>query len=345
MQSPRRSFALFSLLAGAIIVAQVGSAQGVAACQTTNSLVIGTYGFVLNAGTFFQGVTTNPPGTTGAATFQPLAANPPGTSGSVSYSNTQLGRLLGGLAGASVGAVTGVFYFDGNGSIFASSTVGGPPTTLVGTYTANSDCTTTVSLSDVFSTATHPTPVTFTGFLANGGTEIDLVPTAQMPAGNTVPPAALLQLARINAQTTCSASSLTGPYALIGSGFTSANAHASFLARIRFDGNGKVVDDTVLGQNTPLAAFQYTGTYIVNADCTGSLTLSQKIASTTTPPATGGATTTTPPITIWFVITNPIVQVNSTGSVAFQSPFSLRPSLVFSFANQSEVVSGIGKAQ
>jgi hypothetical protein len=200
-------------------------------------------------------------------------------------------------------------------------------------------------LSDVFSTAAHPTPVTFTGFLANGGTEIDLVPTAQMPAGNTVPPAALLQLARINAQTTCSASSLTGPYALIGSGFTSANAHASFLARIRFDGNGKVVDDTVLGQNTPLAAFQYTGTYIVNADCTGSLTLSQKIASTTTPPATGGATTTTPPITIWFVITNPIVQVNSTGSVAFQSPFSLRPSLVFSFANQSEVVSGIGKAQ
>jgi hypothetical protein len=342
MQSRRRSFGFFSFFAIVLIAAQAASAQGVAACQTTNSLAIGTYGFVLNSGAFFQGVTTNPPGTTGTATFQPLAANPPGTTGSESYSNTQLGRLLGGLAGASVGSVAGQLYFDGNGSIFASSTIGGAPGTLVGSYTVNSDCTVTVSLNDAFSTAAHPTPVTFTGFLANGGSEIDLVPSAQMSAGNTVPPTSLLQLVRINAQTTCSAPSLIGPYALIGNGFTSANASAAFLARLRFDGNGNVVDDTIAGSSSPLASLQYTGTYSVNADCTGSLTVSQKPASSGSTTAT---TTNASPITIWFVITDPIVQVNSAGNVAFQSPFSLRPSFLFSFANQSQVVSGIGKAQ
>jgi hypothetical protein len=303
-------------------------------------LVIGTYGFVLNSGTFFQGVITNPPGTTGATTFEALAANPPGTSGSVTYSNTQVGRLLGGLAGVSVGSVSGVLYFDGNGSVFASSTVGGAPSTLVGTYTVNSDCTITVSLNDAFSTMPHPPSVSFTGFLANGGTEINLVPAAQIPAASTVPPTALLQLIRINAQTTCSASTLTGPYSLVGEGLTSANARAALLARIKFDGNGKVIDDTVLGVNTPLVLFQYTGTYIVNPDCTGTITLSQKITAS---PAAQPATT--PPVILAFVITYPIVQVNSTGGVAFQSPFALRPSILFSLVNQSVIVSGIGKAQ
>ena len=337
MQLIRRSFALFSFLATGMVVTQVASAQGVAACQTTNSLAIGTYGFVLNSGVFFNGVATNPPGTTGAATFQPLAANPPGTT--AAYSTTELGRLLGGLAGTS-GPASGQLYFDGNGSIFASSVIGGSPTTIVGSYTVNSDCTVTVSLNDAFATSTpRPAAVSFTGFLANGGSEIDLVPTSQLSSSTS-----LVQLMRVNAQTTCSAASLTGPYALIGTGFTSANASTIFLARIRFDGNGKIVDDTVLGITTPLALLQYTGTYSVNADCTATVTLSPKAASTST---TGGTTpaATGPPLNISLLITNPIVEVNSSGSVAFQSPFSLRPSFVFSFANQTQVVSGIGKAQ
>jgi hypothetical protein len=346
MQSLRRSFAFFALLTAGAVTSQVASAQTAAACQTTNSLAIGTYGFVLNAGAFFNGVTVNPPGTTGAVAFQALAANPPGTTGSVTYSSTELGRLLGGLAGVSVGAVTGQLYFDGNGSIFASSTIGGAPSTLVGSYTVNSDCTLTVSLFDAFSTAAHPTPVAFTGFLNGGGTEIDLIPSSQLTTppgtGAPAPPTSIIQLVRVNPQTTCSASTLTGPYALSGTGLTSSNASTAFLARLRFDGNGKVVDDTVLGVTTPLTTFQYTGTYTVNADCTGTLSIShtpQPTATATTPTATGT------PLTITFVITDPIVQVNSSGAVAFQSPFSLRPSFVFSFANQTQVVSGIGKAQ
>lgn len=356
MPSLRRSFVIFSFLAvSGFVSTQIALAQPVAACQTTNSLAIGTYGFVLNAGAFFQGVTTNPPGTTGAIAFQPMAVNPPGTTGSVTLSNTELGRLFGGIAGTAVGAVAGQLYFDGNGNVFAAATVGGAPSTLAGTYTVNSDCTISVMLTDAFSTATHPATLSLTGFLVSGGTEIDLIPNSQLPpapgsplsgaAAAVVPPASLIQFLRINAQTACSASTLTGPYALIGSGFTSANASAAFLARVRFDGAGNVVNDVTSGVTTPLTAFQYVGTYTVNPDCTGTLKLTQTAATTTTTTPADTKTNAPAPITVSFVITNPIVQVNSSGGVAFQSAFSLRPSFVFSLASQNQVVSGIGKAQ
>ena len=96
MQSANRSYAYLSLIAVGILGSQFASAQAVpAACQTTNTAVIGTYGFVLNSGVFFSGVTTNPPGTTTSSTFQALAVTPPGTTNTATYSNTQLGRLFG----------------------------------------------------------------------------------------------------------------------------------------------------------------------------------------------------------------------------------------------------------
>ena len=78
MQTVRRSFAFLSFVVAGMVASMSASAQSVSTCVTGNSLIIGTYGFVLNAGALFSGVTTNPPGTTGAATFQALAANPPG---------------------------------------------------------------------------------------------------------------------------------------------------------------------------------------------------------------------------------------------------------------------------
>jgi hypothetical protein len=329
-----------------VVFSQMASAQSVATCAGTNSLAVGTYGFILSAGTF-QPITANPPGTTGATVFQPLAVTPPGTS---MNSNTELGRLLTGVGGTTAGSVTGLLYFDGNGSIFASATIGGSPNTIVGTYVVYSDCTIAVSLNDLFALQPPAKPVSFTGFLASTGSEIDLVPSTQLPAS----PRSLIQLMRVNPQTSCSASTLFGPYALTGSGFLSSSAATNtsgnaanfpFFARLRFDGNGNIVAEPTTGTSTsPLATFQYTGTYTVNSDCTGTLTISQAPASTTTPPATG--TTAKPTVfTAAFLITGPIVQVNSAGVVAFQNTFQLRPSFVFSFANQDQFVSGIGKAQ
>jgi hypothetical protein len=354
MQAARRSCAYLSLLAAGILAPQLVSAQAAPACQTTNALVIGTYGFVLDSGTFFSGVTTNPPGTTGSVTFEALAISPPGTTPATLYSNTQLGRLLGGLAGTAVGAVTGVFYFDGNGNIFASSTVGGAPNMIVGTYTVNGDCTITISLKDAFSTSSPPpAAVSFTGLLAGSGTEIDLLATSQLPTAapkggtgttaTTPTTTAFLRMVRVAANQTCSVSSLTGPYALNGTGFNSSNSAIAFLGRVLFDGTGKILDGTVTGVTTPLSILQYTGTYTVNSDCTGTLKLTQAAAA---PPAMPGAPTApATSITASFVITNPIVQVNSTGSVAFQSPFGLRSTILFSLASQTQVVSGIGLAQ
>jgi hypothetical protein len=347
MQSANRSYAYLSLLAAGILGSQLVSAQTAPACQATNTLVVGTYGFVFNSGVFFSGVTTNPPGTTGSTSlFEPLAVTPPGTT--TAYSNTQVGRLLGGLAGTAVGAVTGVFYFDGNGNIFASATVGGSPTTLVGTYTVNTDCTITVSINDAFSTSSpRPSAVPFTGLTVGDGTELDLLPNSQLtpPAGTTGATTALLRLVHIQAQQNCSASTLTGAYGLVGTGFTSANVSSAFLARVLFDGTGNVVDGTITGVTTPLSLLQYTGTYTVFPDCTGALTL--KPQPTLTPSTTAGGTGAigAPAITAYFVITSPIVQVNSNGIAAFQSPIGLRPSLLFSLASRSQVLSGIGTAQ
>jgi hypothetical protein len=215
----------------------------------------------------------------------------------------------------------------------------------------NGDCTITITLKDAFATSTPlPAPVSFTGVLAGGGTSIDLYPTAQLtpPSGTNATTTALLVLYKIPAQQACSAATLTGPYALVGTGFTSANLSTAFLARVLFDGTGKLLDGTITGVTTPLSSLQYIGTYTVNADCTGTLTM--KPSGPTATPASGGTatgTSTTPAtsITATFIITNPIVQVNSTGSVAFQSPFGLRPSLIFSLASQTQVVTGTGTAQ
>jgi hypothetical protein len=333
-----------------ISLSQVAGAQSLSACNATNSLVVGNFGFVLTAGTFIP-VTANPPGTTTSAAFQALAVNPPGTN---PYSKTQLGQLLSGVAGITAGSVTGIFYFDGAGNIYASQTVGGPLSTAVGTYTVDVNCGILISLGDVFA-AQNPKQVTFAGSLVGNASEIDLVPTAQIPTngGSTtspiVPPASFLRLVKMPTPTNCTASTLTGPYLLLGNGFQAAGTLATspataqyfpFFARVRFDGAGKIIPETT--STASLALLQYVGTYTVNSDCTGTMTISQ------TPAPSSGATASTPPvktITAAFLITNSFVQVNSNGLVAFQSVSQLRSSILFSFASQDQIVSGIGTAQ
>jgi hypothetical protein len=330
MHSRNRRLAFVSLLPAWILGAQLASGQAIPVCQATNTLALGTYGFVLNTGSLFTGVVANPPGTTSAVTFQALVADPPGTT----YSTTQVGRLLSGLAGVTVGAVTGQFYLDGNGNIFASSTVGGSPSTIVGSYVINSDCTVTVTITDAFSTASKPPQASLSGFLVNGGTQLDLSPPVAT-AGTPKPPTTLLRIVRIPSLGSCTVSTLTGAYALTGQGLTSANAVVVFLARIRFDGTGNLVNDAGSSLFTSL---QYVGTYTVNSDCTGTLNLSPTPAANAAPPKT-------PSIVASFVITNPYVQVTSSGNVAFQNPSQLRPSIIFTFANQNEAVLGAGNAQ
>jgi len=301
------------------------------------------------------------------ATEVPLGGvviTPPGTtSNQTGYSSTPIGQLVGNInAGASF-STAGDLYFDGAGHILvamASSPLAA--STPVGTYTVNSDCTINVTLMDVFNTTTSgpgvTTPVygssSLIGIVLGGGTELDLS-VAQSPAstnGNMplitgeFASRLFIQLIR-SFPYGCSVSSLTGSYGLVGSGFalvnpttsgttTSGNAQpVTFLASVAFDGNGNVIPQTVTSPS-PLGSFQYGGTYTVNLNCTGTLTLAA-------PPKTTGAGTTTPLVSANFVLIPPVAYVaNGTASLTGNAD---RPSLLFTTSNTSEILSGYGRAQ
>jgi hypothetical protein len=332
-------------------MSQVARAQAANACTTTNALAVGNYGFILTAGTFIP-VTANPPGTTSSTIFEPLAVTPPGSN---PYSSTELGRLLSGVAGVTAGSATGILYFDGAGNIFASQSVTGVLSTRVGSYTVDTNCGISVTLGDVFSAQNPPKQVTFSGALVGNGSEIDIIPSSQFPTntGQTtspiMPPTSFVQLVKTATPATCNAATLAGPYLLIGTGLQAGGVIATspavsqtfpFVARVRFDGNGNIIPEPT---STPgLSQLQYTGTYTVNPDCSGVMTISQPPA---TPTGTTTKTTTPRTTTAPFLISNPIVQVNSNGVVAFQNVSGLRSSILFSFANQDQIVSGIGRAQ
>jgi hypothetical protein len=168
----------------------------------------------------------------------------------------------------------------------------------------------------------------------------------------------------------CSSSTLNGAYGLIGAGFDITNAAtsstttttggtttttggvttttggttttvagteqpATFFAVVRFDGNGNVIAQTV-GGSSPLASFQMTGTYTVNLDCSGSMTLNTASTSATTG-------TTSPALKVSFVLTPP-AQFPTPGAIAV-SGYSSRPGIEFTAWNANETFFGLGTAQ
>jgi len=134
-------------------------------CTATTASVQGSYTYIATEFPFGTSVVT-PPGTT--TNQQP-------------YSNTQIGNLIQQLNGGGIISSANVFYFDGAGHISIAAAGSFTGTTVVGTYTVNSDCTISVTLTDVFNTTTTATGVpptqgtaTLIGFVTGGGTELYL---------------------------------------------------------------------------------------------------------------------------------------------------------------------------
>src|SRR5450432_1810909 len=128
------------------LFATFATAQTPIGCQTSNSSINGAYGFTASE-VPLSGVGINPPGTNTQA-----------------YSNTPIGNLISGVNGTNPFSASGILYFDGQGNITASlsSAVGGQ--IKVGTYTVNSDCTISVTLTDALNTTitgTNGTPPNF----------------------------------------------------------------------------------------------------------------------------------------------------------------------------------------
>jgi len=319
-------------------------------CLATTSSVIGSYTYVATE-VPLSGVAITPPGT---------------TTNQQAFSNTPIGQLVGNINGGGTFSSAGVLNFDGAGNILVS-TAAAPlsASTAVGTYTVNSDCTINATITDVFNTTTSGPGVTnptfgsakLIGIVLSGGSELDLS-VAQSPTSTNgnMPIVAgqfasrlLVQLVR-SFPYGCSVSSLTGSYGLVGEGFVLTNTTGSgtsvtgttqpvtVLGDVSFDGNGNIVPLAV-SSSSPLSNFQYAGTYTVNLNCTGTLTLTTVPKTTTT-----GTTPGTAVGTVNFVLVPPVAYVTSgtatlTGSAA-------RPSLLFSAGGTAAVaISGYGRPQ
>jgi hypothetical protein len=319
-------------------------------CQATNASVIGSYTYIATEMPF-EGVGFTPPGTTNSKQV---------------YSNTPLGLLIGNLNTGQTFGSAGSLYFDGAGHVLMA-TAAAPlsPSTQVGTYNVNSDCTINVTLTDIFNTVTSGPGVTnptlgstsLIGMVLAGGSAIDLslAQSSTSTNGNTplIPGVfasrAVLEFVR-SFQFGCSAASLTGAYGLVGTGFTLVSTStgtttatptsttaqpATFFADLTFDGNGNVITIPVVTPS-PIASFQYSGTYTVNLNCTGTLTL-------TTPSNTpaGTSTGTTGTVTANFVLIPTVTYAGSTNP----SGSAARPSLLFNTSAATASIMGVGRAQ
>ena len=295
----------------------------VASAQTCQGAVNGAYAYSV--------IGTGVPGALFTTTTGPA----------VSYSSTSIGQLLSGVANTGPFALSGTLWFDSSGNISAAQ---GATRLMVGTFALNSDCTISATLFDAFGTS--KTTTALQGIVLANGSEIDLGVLQNVSGGPITSPGAfqsslLIKLVRPLA-TYCSISNLTGSYALIATGTRvatlpiatgsvalPAQTEAAFFlfGRVQFDGSGSIVAPA--GTASALGFLQFTGTYTVNTDCTGTLTLGS--ASTT-----GGGTSVTPgsTISVGFVLTQPSVPF--TGN---------RPVIEFSQTSATQTLFGYGEAQ
>jgi hypothetical protein len=340
MKSPL-TLSLVLALGGALAAAQQ-------VCIATTASVAGSYAYTA----------TQMPVPGAAVAVPPNPTTP-------SYSNTTIGQLIENINGGGAFGSAAVFYLDGAGNI---AVVPSPLPAAglfvnVGTYSVNSDCTINVTLTDVFNGATSGPGVTtptqaslkLFGLILGGGSEIDL--SMPLTASSTHPSTVIIPgqfVSRLNIQMIrsfpygCSASYLTGAYGLVGNGLALVNGTAgtgnptsiqpaTFYAGLIFDGNTNVLMETT-DPTSPLASVQYTGTYKVNADCSGSMS----IKSFSLTPGQGPAVSS-PTLSVSFVII-PTAAYSVDGTVNLNGN-SARAGLLFNFVTAIQEFTGYGRAQ
>ena len=331
---------------GVILCAAVGSAQSSCPSSVSGFYSYTAIGNGVPTALFTSGSTTGT-GTTGTGT---TGTGTTTTGTTPPFSNTGIGQLVSGTTGSVPFASTGTLYFDGTGNVRASSAPQFALTssTLVGTYTLNSDCTISVTLNDAFGTST--TKVTLQGVILGDGSEIDLG-VLQNPNGTTAGTGTgtstgtsaiargvfqsniLIRLVR-PAATSCNVSTLAGyrmwivaeQTSLASSGTTTQSAMPFFIfGHVQFDGSGNLLAPSGTQSS---AGSQFIGTYTVNSDCTGTLTLTSTNGTGTTTGSTSNSSAT-----LDFVITG--------GS---QSGNSSEPVIQFTQSSGTQLVLGSGRA-
>ncbi|MEZ5403699.1 MAG: hypothetical protein R2729_28725 [Bryobacteraceae bacterium] len=198
-----------------------------------------------------------------------VEAPPPNT-----YSNTAMGQIARGAVSAQPFAITGRFVSDGLGNLLA-----GPPdsetlTVRVGAYTINGDCTMSVTLVDGFRSGLDllgdPLPgsrSSWQGILQNRGDEATFVQTGAVKG-------AVLQLFRPQFAANCSQTTLSGVHGLLATGLQMGTTEMPAIQPLALMGrilaeNGQFKLD-LSGMESKQPDRQFTGSYRVEADCTGS---------------------------------------------------------------------------
>lgn len=323
---------MFCLPALCLMANQLAHAQY---CQVTNSSLNGPYGYVASElGTV---VTTS----TGTSTNT-------GSSSTNAYSGSNLGQLLAGISAGNQFGYSGALTLDGLGTVYASSAPMGSAIAQVGTYNVNSDCSVSITLMDPFGTNTSSTQLA--GIVLGRGAEIDLVSpgSLQPPSGastSTFPGSGLaIKLVRALYKNGCSVSNLTGLYAFVvnptaitlpavngsGTASTTGSLPKSILGYVDFDGTGNIIALPSTGASAPtsgvstFATLAYTGTYMVNMDCSATMVINNS----------GGAPAPQS-VTFNFVITPPVA-----ASAVPQSP-----GLTLSYFTGNTAGSGYAVAQ
>jgi hypothetical protein len=320
-----------SFLLPLTLIATFATAQTPSGCQTNNSSINGAYGFTA-AEVPLGGVIMTPPGTT------------------QTYSNTPIGKLISGVNAGVPFSASGILYFDGQGNITASLSSSVSGQVKVGTYTVNNDCTMSVTLTDTLNTApSSPTNINPTfatahliGLVVGAGSEIILTTKPSIPLVNGLF-ASPLAIQLVRAQPFgCSTASLSGSYALIGTGIATTGTTtqaATFIAVVFFDGNGNVTAQTV-GTPSSLASFQMAGTYTVNTDCSGTMSITMPPSAL---PTAGTGTNTPTPLSLSFILTPPTL--SAVGGTTISNGFSVRPGIQFTISNSQQTLFGSGFAQ
>ena len=314
-----------SLCACAMFYAAVGSAQS---CPAT---VNGFYSYTaigngVPSALIATGTTTG----TGTGT----------TTTTLPFSTTGVGQLVSGTTGSVPFASSGKLYFDGAGNIFASSTQQFTlsASSVVGTYTLNSDCTISVTLNDAFGTNT--TKATLQGVILGDGSEIDLgvlqTPSTSSPATSSISPGVfgsniLIRLVR-PFSTSCSINTLAGVRTFIvasgtrtgtATGIGTVTGTPFFVfGRVQFDGNGNLI---ALPSAQSSIGRQFVGTYTVNNDCTGNVSLNSTGSTTA-----GSVAGSTPALSLNFVMIG--------------SATSSTPQIQFTQSGGSQLLVGSGQA-
>jgi phosphate-selective porin len=93
---------------------------------------------------------------------------------------------------------------------------------------------------------------------------------------------------------------------------------------------------------SPLGGFQYKGTYTVNLNCTGTMTLGPAASASSTTTTT---TTSSAALTVNFVLTPPITYPTTNAYSASPSGNASRPGIEFTLTSAGETLAGFGIAQ